>query len=60
MVDTYFIDGVVRGLPWLYAKFSDTVRVMQTGAVRAYAYAMLFGTLAIVYFVMSSWSLLRF
>jgi NADH-quinone oxidoreductase subunit L len=60
VVDRWIIDGPVRGLPTLYYKFSDTVRVMQTGAVRAYAYAMLLGMLAIMFVVMSGWSLLRF
>lgn len=60
VVDRWIIDGPIRGLPTLYYKFSDTVRVMQSGAVRTYAYAMLLGTLAILFVVMSGWSLLRF
>ena len=60
VVDNVFVDGVVRGVPWLYLKFAGTVRVLQNGAVRAYAYAILLGALAILFLVMSSWSLVRF
>ncbi|MEB3329192.1 MAG: NADH-quinone oxidoreductase subunit L [Candidatus Sericytochromatia bacterium] len=55
------IDLVVLGVPALYGKFSATLRLVQTGAVRVYAYVMMVGLLLLLYLVLTSptWSLLR-
>jgi NADH-quinone oxidoreductase subunit L len=56
VVDPYIIDGVVRGLPRLYVAFAGAVRLVQTGAVRVYAYVLLAGMLALLSVVLTKWS----
>jgi NADH-quinone oxidoreductase subunit L len=56
VVDPFIIDGVVRGVPRLYGAFADTIRLLQTGAVRVYAYVLLVGMLALLSFVLTKWS----
>jgi NADH-quinone oxidoreductase subunit L len=59
-VDDKIIDGFVNGVPRFYAGVSHTVRYIQTGAARVYAYAMLFGALAILLIVFARYGFLRF
>jgi NADH-quinone oxidoreductase subunit L len=46
--DVNIIDGAVNGVGWLVRQFSGRVRGLQTGYVRTYAIALLFGVVAVV------------
>jgi NADH-quinone oxidoreductase subunit L len=59
-VDEKLIDGFVNGLPRFYAWLAQGLRVIQTGAVRFYAYAMLLGVLGVLTYVVVRFQLLRF
>ena len=54
-VDTGLIDGFVNGVARVVDVASGTVRRVQTGYVRNYALAMLFGVVAIVAGVFFTW-----
>ncbi|MDW8171098.1 MAG: proton-conducting transporter membrane subunit [Anaerolineae bacterium] len=46
--DVNIIDGTVNGVGWVVRQFSGRVRGLQTGYVRTYAIALLFGVVAVV------------
>ena len=46
--DVNVIDGAVNGVGWVVRQFSGRVRGIQTGYVRTYAIALLFGVVAVV------------
>jgi len=48
IVDVRIIDGSVNGVGQLVAGFSETLRRVQTGSVRAYAASLLLGAVAIL------------
>jgi len=48
IVDVRIIDGTVNGVGQLVAGFSETLRRVQTGSVRAYAASVLLGAVAIL------------
>ena len=54
-MDTGLIDGFVNGVARIVDVASGTVRRVQTGYVRNYALAMLFGVVAIVAGVFFTW-----
>jgi NADH-quinone oxidoreductase subunit L len=51
--DRFIIDGVVNGLPSLYARLAGAARVLQTGAARLYAYVMMLGATLLFYFLLA-------
>jgi NADH-quinone oxidoreductase subunit L len=48
IVDVRIIDGTVNGVGQLVAGFSESLRRVQTGSVRAYAASLLLGAVAIL------------
>jgi NADH-quinone oxidoreductase subunit L len=59
-VDETIIDGAVNGAGRLYYGAANTIRFVQNGQVRFYAYAMLLGVFGILAYVVFRFQLLRF
>ncbi|MEB3198466.1 MAG: NADH-quinone oxidoreductase subunit L [Candidatus Sericytochromatia bacterium] len=56
VIEPFIVDGLVRVIPRFYLALSQSVQLIQTGAVRVYAYVMLLGTLTVLYVVLTKWS----
>ena len=48
VVDETLIDGTVNGIAWLIRGIGSLIRLIQTGYVQGYAFAMIIGAIAVL------------